>query len=344
MSEPATAALSCFQCGAALPAPTEAGAGAAVHVCEYCGTVAVTVEGRTRVAGRASDTAPPVEWHEALCCRLCGGALPSKVVAEPEKTRCGYCGHRALLRPGVIAALRLVLTKPKLAPPTLRRALLYNVAFFVVAIAITAVGIWRHDGTTRFHQTTVELSGISATDVLADWTVEVPSFTRRFGVHVRARDMEGRSLQLRVSFRHEPSGTCQSGTTNVRARDSGGGSGKLNLRGGRPKGEVRTRIVVTGVSDEPAGQMDIYLSGNQAFPLGYLVLLVNALVWLTFLNVRSGVDFTALRRRGATVTMLITGGFLVVWLLIAVFGWDPVGSRGIEDSGLGRSSDCTIAF
>ena len=323
-------AISCSQCGAPLPDPEAAAGGAAVQVCEYCETVVVSKQGQRRVAGRAAATDGGVDWSEALCCRLCGGALPQAVVATPEQASCAYCGHRALLRPGVIAALRLVMTRPSLAPPTLRRALFYNLAFVVLAIAMTAVGIWRHDGTTRFESAQIALAEVAVGDVLADWTVSVPAYTERFGIRVGARELDGGSLGVAVTYRHDPSATCQAERVNISKRKSVDANRKLALAGKPPAGEVRVQLVVTSVSDTPSGQMQIILSGSQAFPLGYLILLLNAVFWLTVLNVRAGVDFTALRRRGATVTKVVSALFLAAWLLVAVLGWDPLAAGSMQ--------------
>lgn len=322
----------CPQCGADLKPP--ASVGPAVETCAYCRTV--VVHGVTvRVAGRAvGDEAgrlTPETWTRALTCRLCGAPLPDAATrADPQNVRCAYCGHRARLAPGILAVLRVALTRPRALPPRLRRSLLLWAAVWAVGLfAVLPLAIWRVDRSERL--------------AVAVEARPEPALVRQSFEMPRHTDGE---VQLVYGLAEETDvPVC------VAVRLQRGDRGYRDVRVLRADHRQRLErlhavapgayeVLVRATAREPATvRVELHASG--ALSLGWIL----ATLLLLYLGMMLELTRAAFDRP-AGVRRWIGRGLAAAWLgvllVIAATRWDPLG-EDFHPRPLGPLTDCAAA-
>lgn len=315
----------CPQCRAPLADAHKEQGDTALHICTFCDTVVVRRAGELKITGRKHESDKDVDWLHAICCRLCGGSLSKEAAAAAEKAKCGYCGHKALLKPGLITVLRVLFTDPKLLPPALRNRVLFSISIVLATIAMTAFMVIQESG-PRIEKFSVDASKLEVGDIAYDKVIDVPGFARSLRVEAdRVEELEG--VGLDYLFVHMDSRSCF--VPGARRQSSFYGA----RNGAIPSGESRLVARVSSLPDP--GSMGpgadesalFYVSCYHVLPLGYLIFALNFLLWLSVAVVKFGVDFQSTKRRAARVTQAVTLLFVAYWFCITVLLYNPFGPR-----------------
>lgn len=310
--------LRCPQCGARQA--IDDGAVSIVSVCDHCHTVVVAERNSTRVVGRDLAGSANVDWTKAVCCRLCGGPLPEEIARAPrelETISCQYCGHRAQLDPGVVAVIKLALTRPRLLPPVLRRLFLYWGIAAAVSIAALVIGInWRSGHQVHAKRTVTVQDWAPGTEVLRQ-ELELGGFATYLEVEALPRQ-NPQPVGLRVYVRHVDTDTCRWGSINLDVEDGAHGyPGEYMVRGPPPG---RIELWVSSPHGQTAGgSITFTIESGQAVGMGYVLLLLNALLIGMLLDVASIRSFQQPRGRlGRIARGLIVAALVVFVALIAL--------------------------
>ncbi len=320
------AEIHCPKCRAQLPQASKVEDDSALHQCKFCDTVVLRSKGDLKIAGRKHDSDEGVDWLHALCCRLCGGSISKTAAAEATKAtvKCGYCGHTALLKPGIISVLRVLFRDPKLVPPALRRRALFAVSILLATIAMTAYMVVEESG-SRLAHFTVDTSQVQEGDVVYDRVIAVPSFAK--SLHV-TRDItrEHKGLHLDAYFVHQGSKSCLAYPSNSWS------SFYMSSNGTIPSGDTRVFVRVASmrhvdVKGEKAKEARYDISSYHVLSLGYLIFALNIVIWLSIAIIKLGVDFQSTKRRGAQATQVLAMLFIAYWFCITVVQYNPFGPR-----------------
>ncbi len=318
---------SCPHCGGPLGAAERQHGDQRVDICEHCR--AVVVSGKVR--GRKQSDAE-VDWVHAICCRLCGGALPEEEAAKAEHARCVYCGHRARMRPGIASALRVLFTDPRLLPSSVRQAAFFSLAVILGSIVLAAYGVWWSSGLPALADVEIPADQVTAGGVLFDDDVLVPPFSDKLKFRFDIDDTNEGRASLLVVMRHAASRTCQGYPIHVNPNRVGGfHPEEVELKWALPPpGPLHVRVEVSEVERQIDAPIRMRIVRWGGLPLLYLIVLLNVLCFLTLANMYVMVDLASTRRTSGRVLQAVAVVFLVYWIGLTVFGYDPLAPTDIE--------------
>ncbi|MBL8115656.1 MAG: hypothetical protein JNK60_22435 [Acidobacteria bacterium] len=319
----ANAAVRCPQCGDGLAVPRRP---PPVARCRSCLALSLVWDG----AARRAETfhRGPAPAAVAFLCPLCGGPLPEDVLADTD-ARCTYCAHPAELPPSVREVLRLVVTKPRVAPPVYRGLLftwLAVLALFLVAVLVEVLNAPR----SVRHEETLTVSR-AATATSGEIVVNRRATTFPY-LQVSIPELpDGETATFRLSLVERATGHAR--RQWVKLAPGAGGSRYGELFFSDPRGLVtlhagRYVVTVDSLDGVDSARVAIRMTSWERPPLGLLILLANVLLWLLVLDIRWGYgEFveTPMRNR---VLRGIALALAALAIAVVVSGADPFGPKG----------------
>jgi hypothetical protein len=289
----------------------------AIGTCTHCQTFLVFAGGSTLPARSFSRTL--ADGVFALVCNLCGGPLPSidptsKVLSSggaiPKHVVCEYCDHDADLPPTAMAVLRLLVTKPSVAPPAV--ASMGRAWLGIGSVGLTVIVVAFARGSDH---STLE-ADVGRDDL--PWKSQDVDINPRSGgfpsLSIHDRDAVGSAHQcMKVSFVDVGRNITRSDWVTMTD-----GSGKFLFGvAWLPAGTYRVELLAFEGATLPPKSVHVDLDTLRSAPLGWLIIAANVLIWFFVFDLRwTKGSFTRSPRKSRVVRVLALVSMVVLGIEI----------------------------
>lgn len=330
--------VSCPGCAGPVRLPRR---GPPLAECRHCRALVVRVGEETARAVPYVEAEPVSRGTDlvAIVCRLCGAPLPEAALRAGG--RCAYCSHPVSLPPTVRAALGLLVRAPRLAPASLREPAITWLSLAAAAVAVMVL-FFVHpprgvNASAELRLPAAPSSAVSAPDVL------VPPRARLFPyLAVSAPELKDGTLCLLVGLERRATGELRRQWLTLwdGAPPSAGYPARhpyAELSMGRrvsplPAGAYRigleaARFVPAPGSPVAPRVVTVELRTMAEPATGFVVLLLNALVWLGVLDLRLAARHVGRVSRAGRAVRGLALALTALVLLEIVAPRNPFGAR-----------------